>query len=63
LGKQINCSRILGTSSLSSYEFTQKITTIPKLVKKLNKFVTMGFAATHYSLALSSDGNIYEWGM
>jgi alpha-tubulin suppressor-like RCC1 family protein len=29
----------------------------------MNKFVTMGFAATHYSLALSSDGNIYEWGM
>jgi alpha-tubulin suppressor-like RCC1 family protein len=29
----------------------------------MTKFVTMAFAATHYSLALSSDGNIYEWGM
>jgi alpha-tubulin suppressor-like RCC1 family protein len=35
----------------------------PTLVRKMNKFVTMAFAATHYSLALSSDGNIYEWGM
>lgn len=29
----------------------------------MNSFVTMGFAATHYSLALSSDGSLYEWGM
>lgn len=35
----------------------------PKRAKKLNVFVTMGFAGTHYSLALSSDGKVYEWGM
>ena len=31
----------------------------PQIVKKLKAFVTMAFAATHYSLALSSDGKLY----
>lgn len=41
----------------------QKITTKPQPVTKLNKFVTMGFAATHYSIVVTSDGSLYEWGM
>lgn len=64
LGKQINSIRILVTTTLGKNIFIiQKIVSKPQLVKRLNKFVTMGFAATHYSLALCSDGSLYEWGM
>ena len=51
-------SLALGYGHLPSEDLIES----PRQVE-IGKYTLMAFAATHYSLALTSEGSIYEWGM
>jgi len=62
LGQQIYWFGICAAPQLGTNNFIEDFIEEPQPVK-INKKVLSAYAASHYSLALTEDGVIYEWGM